>query len=225
MADARGRKKHITFFNINFLAPTQKTQFGPPEKSSCASFPGKERQKGTHINFFGGISVSKRGQQTGHFRPQKVEFIVFFLPLDAGEGEKGGRVGSSPNGGPRASPHCTWRTLPSSTQPPSPPPTLSSLFPPTSWVRGLAGGKGPRSQGGGRGSQESRGLTNSREIAGTPANCFWNTRRDKQGSTGGRPRDFLFFAIGERAEKGIFAGTPAGCARDSQPSRVFRHFM
>ena len=43
-----GQKKHINFFNINFLAPTQNPQFGAPRKKSlCASFPGKERERGT----------------------------------------------------------------------------------------------------------------------------------------------------------------------------------
>ena len=36
--------------------------FGRPEKSLCASFPGKGHKKGTHINFFEGIVGSqKRG--------------------------------------------------------------------------------------------------------------------------------------------------------------------
>ena len=34
------------------------------------------------MNFFSARFLgSKRGPQTGHFRPQKVEFIVIFLPL------------------------------------------------------------------------------------------------------------------------------------------------
>ena len=52
----KGRKKHINFFNISFWPPPKTPHFGPPEKSLCASFPGKERIKGTHINFFGGFS-------------------------------------------------------------------------------------------------------------------------------------------------------------------------
>ena len=47
----RGPKKHINFFNINFLAPDQSTPFlDPRKKFMCLSFPGKERKKGTHIN-------------------------------------------------------------------------------------------------------------------------------------------------------------------------------
>ena len=47
------------------------------------------------------------------------------------------------------------------------------------------------------------------------------TLRDKQGSTGRCPRDFLLFAIEKRTEKGIFAGTPAGCPRDTRSSSGF----
>ena len=39
----RGQKKHIHFFNINFLAPTQITRlWAARKKRCCASFPGKE---------------------------------------------------------------------------------------------------------------------------------------------------------------------------------------
>ena len=41
-----GPKKHIDFFNINFLAPTQNTPFWAPEKSLCASFLGKGHKQG-----------------------------------------------------------------------------------------------------------------------------------------------------------------------------------
>ena len=67
----RGQKKHINIFNINF-PPDKTPDFGPTEKSFCASFPGKERKQGTHINFSGGIFGSNWRPQTGHFRPQKV---------------------------------------------------------------------------------------------------------------------------------------------------------
>ena len=36
---------------------------------------------------------------------------------------------------------------------------------------------------------------NLRKIIRTPAGCPWDTRRDKQGSTGRCPRNFLLFAI------------------------------
>ena len=67
--------------------------------------------------------------------------------------------------------------------------------------------------------RERKGHINLRKIPGTPAGCPWDTRRDKQGSTGRCPGDFLLFTIEKRTEKGIFAGTPAGCPRDTRPSR------
>ena len=60
-----------------------------------------------------------------------------------------------------------------------------------------------------------------KKIPGTPAGCSWDTPRDKQGSTGQCPGDFLLFTVEKRTEKGIFAGTPAGCPRDTRPSRRF----
>ena len=69
--------------------------------------------------------------------------------------------------------------------------------------------------------QERRRHINLRKIPGTPAGCSWDTRRDKQGSTGRCPRNLLLFAIEKRTEKGIFAGTPAGCPRDTRPCRGF----
>ena len=79
----RGQKKHINIFNVNFLAPTQNTRFLPPEKSPCASFPGKGPKRDPH-KLSGGMFGSKRSQ-TGHFRPQKVSFIVFFGALIRGQ--------------------------------------------------------------------------------------------------------------------------------------------
>ena len=46
-----------------------------------------------------------------------------------------------------------------------------------------------------------------KKIPGTPVGCPWDTRRDKQGSTGRCPRDFLLFTIEKRTEKGV-PGTP-----------------
>ena len=77
----KGLKKHINFFNIKFLAPPKTPSFGPPEKSLCASFPGKERQKGTHINFFGEIIGVKNGVPNGPFSTTKMFSLVFFPAL------------------------------------------------------------------------------------------------------------------------------------------------
>ena len=46
-SETRGPKKHINFFDINFLAPTQNPPlWAPPPKSLCAFFPGKDAEKG-----------------------------------------------------------------------------------------------------------------------------------------------------------------------------------
>ena len=52
------QKKHINIFSINFLAPPQTPHFGPPEKSLCASSPGKERKKRDEL-FRGDFWVKK----------------------------------------------------------------------------------------------------------------------------------------------------------------------
>ena len=64
-----------------------------------------------------------------------------------------------------------------------------------------------------------------KKILGTPAGCPWDTQRDKQGSTGQCPRDFLLFALEKLREKGIIAGTLAGCPRDSRLSRRFSEIL
>ena len=68
------RKRTINFLkHKNFLAPTLKPPNpGPQKKGLCASFPGKEHKKGTHISFWGGFWGQTRGSQTGHLWPQKV---------------------------------------------------------------------------------------------------------------------------------------------------------
>ena len=48
-----------------------------------------------------------------------------------------------------------------------------------------------------------------KKMLGTPAGCPWDTRWDKQRSTGQCPRDFLVLA------------TEGGCPRDTSPSRGF----
>ena len=76
----RGPKKHINFFNINFSAPTQNTPFWAPRKKfKCASFPGKGRKKGTHINFFGAILGVSKGAPNRPFSATK-SLVYCFLP-------------------------------------------------------------------------------------------------------------------------------------------------
>ena len=73
--------------------------------------------------------------------------------------------------------------------------------------------------------QERKRHINLRKIPGTPAGCPWDTRRDKQGSTGRCPRDFLLFTIEKGTEKGIFAGTPAVCPRNTGHPGRFQNIL
>ena len=75
----KGRKKHINVFQHKLFCPPPKTpHFGPPEKSLCASFPGKERKNGTHLKTFSGGSLVKKGVPNGPFWATKV--YCFFPP-------------------------------------------------------------------------------------------------------------------------------------------------
>ena len=70
----KGRKKHINFFNINFLPPTQNAPLRAPRKKFiCASFPGKERKKRDPHKLFPGDS----------FVTPKWDFGVAMLPVGA----------------------------------------------------------------------------------------------------------------------------------------------
>ena len=60
--------------------------------------------------------------------------------------------------------------------------------------------------------QERQRQINLRKMPRTPAG--WETRWDRQGSSGRCPRDLVLFAIEKLTEKGIFARTP----RDTRPS-------
>ena len=53
--------------------------------------------------------------------------------------------------------------------------------------------------------QERKGHINLRKMPGTPAGCPWDTRRDKRGSTGRCPRDFLLIAMEKTDRKGHFS--------------------
>ena len=66
---SRGPKKHIHFFNISWA---------PRKKSLCASFPGKGRKKGTHMNFFRQIFGVKKGVPNGPFSATKI--LLFSCP-------------------------------------------------------------------------------------------------------------------------------------------------
>ena len=61
------------------FAPYPKTpHFGPPEKSLCASFPGKEHKKGTHINSFGWLGGQKGGPKQAIVGEKKFSFFLVF---------------------------------------------------------------------------------------------------------------------------------------------------
>ena len=65
-----------------------------------------------------------------------------------------------------------------------------------------------------------------KKVRGTPAGCPWETRRDKQGSTGRCPRDFLLFTIEELTTKGPFC-QDTGRVSQGHPSvqGAFRNLM
>ena len=67
--------------------------------------------------------------------------------------------------------------------------------------------------------------TKLRNSLGTPAGRPWDTRRDKQGSTGRCPRDFLSLTFKKWTEKSFSAGTPAGCPKHTLPSRGFSEIL
>ena len=69
----RGPKKHINWFDINFLAPTQKHSILGPQKKAYVP-----RSKRVPHKLLRGDFGSKRVSQTAHFRPQKVWFLGFF---------------------------------------------------------------------------------------------------------------------------------------------------
>ena len=79
----RGPKKHINFFNINFLAPTQNTPFGVPRKKKVyvPHFLGKDAKQCSHINFFGGIFGFKKGVPNGPFSATKSLVYCFYPAL------------------------------------------------------------------------------------------------------------------------------------------------
>ena len=76
-SDNRGREKHINFCNRNCLDPTQIRHFGPPEKSLCVHFLGKNAKKGPTLTFSGGFFGSKTGPKRAIFGHRKFSLLVF----------------------------------------------------------------------------------------------------------------------------------------------------
>ena len=79
----KGQKKAHKLFQHKLFGPHPKPRFwAPRRKSLCASISWERTQKRhRNINFFAGILGSKTGFQTGHFGPQRVHCLLFFLPL------------------------------------------------------------------------------------------------------------------------------------------------
>ena len=69
-----GDRAHKLFQHKLFAPPPppKTPHFGPPVQKVMCLISWERTQKGTHINFFGEFLGSKRGSQTGRFRPQKV---------------------------------------------------------------------------------------------------------------------------------------------------------
>ena len=77
----KGGKKHINVFNINFLAPTQNPKFEPPEKSRCASLPGKKtRKRDPHKLCRGDFGGQKRRPRWAIFGHNKSSLLSFSCP-------------------------------------------------------------------------------------------------------------------------------------------------
>ena len=80
----KGRKKHINFFNINFLHPTRNPPFWAPRKKFMCLISWERTQRGTHINFFGGILGVKNGVPNEPFSARKSLVYCFFPALICG---------------------------------------------------------------------------------------------------------------------------------------------
>ena len=78
----KGRKKHINFFNINFLVPSQNPHFGPPEKKKFMCLISWERtQKGNpHKLFRGDVWGPGRGPKRAVFGHKKSSLLFLSGP-------------------------------------------------------------------------------------------------------------------------------------------------
>ena len=73
--------KHINFFNINILAPTQNPSFGAPEKKFMCLISWERTQKRDQHKLFRGIFGVKNGVPIGPFSATKSLVYGLFLPL------------------------------------------------------------------------------------------------------------------------------------------------
>ena len=74
----RGPKKHIIFFNINSLAPTENTPFWAPRKKFICLISWERTQKrGPHKLFPGDLGGSKGGPKRAIFGHKKLSLLFF----------------------------------------------------------------------------------------------------------------------------------------------------
>ena len=78
----RGRKKHINFFNINFLPPTQNPPFctPPPKKLMCLISWERMQKRDPHKLFRGDLWGQKRGPKRAIFGHKKFSLLFFSSP-------------------------------------------------------------------------------------------------------------------------------------------------
>ena len=73
-----GRKKHINFCNINFLAPTQEPPFGGPRKKFMCLISWERTQKSDPGELFqGDLWGRKRGPKRAIFGHRKFSLLFF----------------------------------------------------------------------------------------------------------------------------------------------------
>ena len=74
VVDGKPLKNNQLFQPKIFDPPLKPPILGPQKKSLCVSFPGKERQKGIHINFLGGgdLGVKEGGPKRAIFSHKKI---------------------------------------------------------------------------------------------------------------------------------------------------------
>ena len=185
-----------------------------PKSSICPSKPGKS-------NFFGGISRDFAGISRRCWKVWEKSLCLIVVPYPNRK-----NIFSAQTVG---FPHRRFQ-IPERTPKREPFVTISLPA-----YRSHSGPSGPKSQkvekvhgaswprGQKRLKKVAKRHIKLREILGTPAGCPWDTRRDKQGSTGRCPGDFLFFTK-KWLKKGLFARTQAGCLGDTRPSRAFSEF-
>ena len=75
----KGQKRHVNFFNINFLVPTQSSPFGGPRKKFTRLISWERTQKSDphHLFFGGGLGSKKRGPERAIFGHSNFSSLFF----------------------------------------------------------------------------------------------------------------------------------------------------